>query len=186
MPVRYLIAAFPAALLLLAACGGSSDEKDTADSGATAGPTLTEAQARQTATAKGLEQPTVADQPLPTPTKVPDDAVVNQAAGVGAPYAPTLAEFKTLPTTEIKADGKSYTGVTLATLAEKSKAATGVSATIEGVRPDGKRQGVVRFPLADVAASTVLVLAPDGQLSVASTSIPIEQWLIRVTSVAFR
>lgn len=184
--MRYLLAAFPAVLLLAAACGGDSDDKNTADSGATASATLTDTQARQTATTKGLEQPTTADQPLPTPTKLPDDGIAIQAVGTGAVYAPKLAEFKALPTIEIKVDGQSYTGVSLATLAEKSKAAAGVSVTIDGVRPDGKRQGAVRFPLADIAANTVLVLAGDGQLSVASSSIPKEQWLIRVTSVAFR
>lgn len=185
MPVRYLLAAFPAVLLLAAACGGDSGDKKAADASSAAGPTVTEAQARQTATAKSLEQPSVADQPLPTPTKVADDGIVLQVIGANA-YTPTLAEFKTLPTAEIRVDGQAYSGVTLATLAEKSKAATGVAATLDGVRPDGKRQGAVRFPLGDVASTTVLVLAPDGQLSVASTWIPKEQWLIRVTSVAFR
>ncbi len=184
MPVRYLFAALPAVLILAAACGGDSDDKKP-DGGATVGPTLTAAQARQTAD-QAQQQPSAADQPLPTPTPLPEDGIAIQAVGAGAPYSPTLSQFKSLPTTEIKAEGQSYTGVTLATLAEKSKAATGVAATIEGVRADGKRQGAVRFPLADVASNTVLVLAADGQLSIASTSIPKEQWLIRVTSVAFR
>ena len=184
--MRYLFAAFSAVILLSAACGGGTDADKPAEAGATAGPTLSERETRQTATAKGLEQPTVVDQPLPTPSKLAEDGIVVQAVGSGAAYAPTLAEFKKLPTAEIKVDGQTYSGVSVATLAEKSKAATGVAATIEGVRPDGKRQGAVRFPLADIAANTVFVLAPDGQLTVASTAIPKEQWLIRVTSVAFR
>lgn len=185
--MRYLLAAFPVVLIFAAACGGDSDDvSKTIDSGATAGPTLTEAQARQTATAKSQEQPSAPDQALPTPTKLAADGIAIQVVGTGPVFAPTLAEFKLLPTSEIKVDGKSYTGVTVATLAEKSKAATGVPVTIDGVRPDGKRQGVVRFPLADIATTTVLVLAEDGQLSVASTSIPKEQWLIRVTAVSFR
>ena len=185
--MRYLLAALPAVLIFAAACGGNSDDvSKTIDSRATAGPTLTEAQARQTETAKSQQQPSAEDQPLPTPAKLAENGIAIQVAGAGPLYAPTLAEFKALPTSEIKVDGKSYSGVTIATLAEKSKAATGVPVTIDGVRADGKRQGAVRFPLADIATTTVLVLAEDGQLSVASTSIPKEQWLIRVTAVSFR
>ena len=132
--MRYLLAAFPAVLLLAAACGGDSGDKKAADASSAAGPTVTEAQARQTATAKSLEQPSVADQPLPTPTKVADDGIVLQVIGANA-YTPTLAEFKTLPTAEIRVDGQAYSGVTLATLAEKSKAATGVVAGVSKDRP---------------------------------------------------
>ena len=186
MTVRYLLAALPVVLLFVAACGGGSGDTKTNGPGAAAGPTLTEAQARKTETANSQLQPSAEDQPLPTPTKLADDGIAIQAAGTGPVYAPTLAEFKALPTSEIKVDGKSYTGVAIATLAAKSKAAAGVAATIDGVRPDGKRQGAVRFPLAEIGATTVLVLAEDGQLSLASTSIPKEQWLIRVTAVSFR
>lgn len=184
--MRYLLAAFPAVLLLSAACGGGSGGKSPAAATGTAGPTLTPKQAQQTTTAKALEQPTAIDVPLATPTKLPDDGIVIQVAGAGAPFAPKLSEYKTLPTIEIKVDGQAYSGVSLATLAEKSKAAAGVAATIEGVRLDGLRRGIIRFPLADIATTTVLVLAPDGQLALASSSIPKDQWLIRVTSVAFR
>lgn len=184
--MRYLLAALPAVLIFAAACGGESDVSKTIDSALTPGPTLTEAQARQTATANSQQQPSAADQPLPTPAKLADNGIAIQVAGAGPLYAPTLAEFKTLPPSEIKVDGKSYTGVSIATLAEKSKAAAGVPVTIDGVRGDGKRQGAVRFPLADIGATTVLVLAEDGQLSLASASIPKEQWLIRVTAVSFR
>ena len=181
--MRYILAALPAVLIIAAACGGSDDKNSPAD--ATVGPTPTAAEAHQTAD-QGQLQPSAPDQPLPTPVPLAEDGIAIQVVGVGAPYAPTLSAFKALPTVEIQAEGQSYKGVTLATLAQKSKAASGVSATIDGVRGDGKRQGAVRFPLADIASNTVLVLAADGQISVASTSIPRDQWLIRVTSIAFR
>lgn len=181
--MRYLLAAIPA-VLLLSACGG---DDDAATATTAAGPTLTAAQQRQTQTANSLLQPTAEDKPLPTPTVVPEDGIAIQVVGgSGSPYVPKLSEFKALPTAEIKVDDKTYKGVTLATLLGKVNAAKTATVTLDGTRPDGKRQGAVRFPLSDIGDSTVLVLGANGELNVASTSIPKEQWLIWVTGVSTR
>lgn len=181
--MRYLLAAVPA-VLLLSACGGDSNKTTATPE---PGPTLTAAQQRQTQTAKSLAQPTAEDKPLPTPAPVPEDGVAVQVAGAsGTPYAPKLSEFRALPTSEIKVDGQSYKGVTLSALLAKVNAANTAVVTLDGTRSDGKRQGAVRFPLADIGESTVLVLGNGGELNVASTSIPKDQWLIWVTGISVR
>lgn len=181
--MRYLLAAVPA-VLLLSACGGDSNKTAATPE---PGPTLTAAQQRQTQTANSLAQPTAEDKPLATPVPVPENGVAVQVAGAsGAPYAPKLSEFKALPTSEIKVDGQSYKGVTLSALLAKVNAANTAVVTLDGTRSDGKRQGAVRFPLADIGESTVLVLGNGGELNVASTSIPKDQWLIWVTGISVR
>ena len=185
--MRILLAAIPA-VLLFAACGGDSDSPSGGDAAtATTGPTLTAAQARGTEVARGLEQPTATDKPLPTPTRLPDDAPAVQVVGAsGAPYIPKLSEFKALPTAEIKVDGQAYSGVTLSTLLAKVNPPSTAIVTIDGVRGDGKRQGAVRFPLSTIGDSTVLTAGKNGELSLASTSIPKDQWLIWVTGISIR
>ena len=175
--MRYLLAAIPA-VFLLSACGGGSDKGGTTP-GASAQPA--------TPTTVAGQQPTAEDRPLPTPTPVPEDGIAVQVAGVsGAPYAPKLSELKALPTAEISFEGKSYKGISLATLLAKVNAPETATVTVDGTRPDGKRQGAVRFALKDIGDSTVLVLGNNGELNVASTSIPKDQWLIWVTGISIR
>jgi hypothetical protein len=179
---RLLLAALPA-LLLLASCGGGA-AKPTADS--TVGPTATLTSAERTRVAlTPVALPTVKDQPLPTPVKLaPDDVLVIVVAGKER-FAPKSSDFGALPTVEITVAGKTYKGVTLAALAEKVKAPSGVNVTIDGTRADRVRLGTIRFPAADIAATTVLVADETGHLSLYSTSVPQEQWLVLVTGISF-
>lgn len=184
--MRILIAAIPA-VLLFAACGDDSISTIDSAASAAAGPTLTAAEERQTQVAKGLDQPTAVDRPLSTPTPLPENGPAVQVIGAtGEPYVPKLSEFKALPTAEIKVDGQSYSGVTLSTILAKVKAPETAVVTVDGVRADGKRQGAVRFPLSAIGDTTVLTVGKNGELSMASTSIPKDQWLIWVTGISIR
>jgi hypothetical protein len=178
---RFLLAA-PAAFLLFAACGGD----DNTNPGDGAGPTATLTSAERTKVAlTPVTLPTVKDQPLPTPVKLgADDAVVSVVAG-REKYQPKTSDFSALPTTEITVGGTTYKGVTLAALAEKVKAASGANVTIEGTRSDRVRFGTIRFPSADIAATTVLVPDDTGHLSLYSTTVPQDQWLVLVTGISF-
>ena len=180
---------FAAALLLLvpaaaAACGGD-DDAPAGDAGAA--PTVSEADARRTEVAQGLEQPVPPDRPLPTPTPLPDGLPVIQVVTPGGTaYTPTRDEFKALPATTLKIGGKEYTGVTLASLAAKAGAPAGAVATIQGTRIDNLRLGALRYPLADIGATTLLVINQSGYLDLVSSSIPQEQWLHTLSGIAFQ
>ena len=180
---------FAAALLLLvpaaaAACGGD-DDAPAGDAGAA--PTVSEADARRTEVAQGLEQPVPPDRPLPTPTPLPDGLPVLQVvAPGGTAYTPTRDEFTALPATTLKIGGKEYTGVTLAAVAAKAGAPAGSTATIQGTRMDNLRYGAIRYPLAEVGETTLLVLNEAGYLDLVSSSIPQEQWLHTLTGIAFQ
>jgi hypothetical protein len=175
-------AAFAASLLLLAlafaACGGDSKKPAAqADGSAAAG--------GPTQVSNGLAQPSVADQVLPTPAKAaPDDIAVTVVNGKNS-FLPKVSEFSGLPTVDVKAD-KSYKGVSISALAGKVSAADGAVVTIQGIRADGKRIGIVRYPLSDIASNTALVLDDTGHLSLVSSSIAKDQWLTSVVSVAFQ
>ena len=170
-------------MLLLAACGGG-DSKPAADATAAPTPTLTAAERTKVALTP-VALPTVKDQPLPTPAKLgTDDIVVSVVAGKEK-YQPRASDFSALPTVDISVGGKTYTGVSLAALAEKVKAPAGGNVTIDGTRSDRVRLGTIRFPAADIGATTVLVPDETGHLSLYSTSVPQEQWLVLVTGVSF-
>lgn len=177
-----------AALLLLApaaiaACGGK-DDANSADASPT--PTVSEADARRTEVAQGLEQPVPPDRPLPTPTPLPDDVPVLQVIAGSNQFTPTREEFRALPTATISVGGKQYTGVPLAELAKRASAPDGAVVTIQGTRMDNLRYGVIRYPAADIAAGTVVYLDDSGYPALASTSIPQEQWLHTLTGIAFQ
>jgi len=187
---RLLFAAAPLMLLLGAACGDGDtptdpDTGDTTAEDATAGPTVSEADAARTEVAKGLEQPTVADKPLPTATPVPDDRPLFQAVAGSTQFTPTRAEFAALATVQLSAGGQNYTGVPISAIAEKVAGRADGTVTIEGTRVDNLRFGVIRFPLTDIAESTVLVLDEQGHILLASSSIPQDQWLKVITGIAF-
>ncbi|MEO8541139.1 MAG: hypothetical protein ABI577_15460 [bacterium] len=174
---RFALAAVPFAFLFVAgACGGGSG-KDS-QSKETAVP---DAEATQNVN----EQPQVADKPLPTPTAVTDDLVpVVQVAFAGKLFAPTKTEFAALPKTKISAGGKDYEGVVLSALVQKAAAGSASVVTIQGTRVDNLRLGAVRFPLADVGSTTVLVMDDSGHIILASSSIPADQWLKDVVGVS--
>lgn len=183
---RWTLAAAPLALtLLLGACGGDDDSSPNGGGDdATATPTLSPMDAQRTAVA-AQDQPQVPDTPLPKPTPVPDDTPVVQVVAGQTRYTPTKAEFGTLPTTEIQANGKAVKGVTIATLASQVGAGADTVVTIQGTRLDNLRLGAIRFGLSEIAENTVVSLDDDGHLALASSFIPADQWLNTLTGIAF-
>jgi len=171
---RLVLAVTPFALLALATACGDGEKSDTPQT-----PTV-----EATPSTVANEQPQVPDKPLPSPTPIPDTLPVVQVAFAGKVFAPTKADFSALPKAKVTAGGKEYEGVTLAALAEKAGGKADSVATIQGTRADNLRLGAIRFPLADVGASTVLVIDDGGHLALFSSSIPQEQWLKDVTSIA--
>ena len=172
---RLALAAMPFALLTLAAACGDGDKKDDAQQTTTA---------QESPTANVNEQPQVPDKQLPTPTPIPDTVPVIQVAFAGKVYAPMRSDFTALPKVKVNAGGKEYEGVSLAALAEKAAAKTDAVATIQGTRADNLRLGAIRFPLPDIAATTVFVIDDNGHVALFSSSIPQEQWLKDVTAIA--
>lgn len=176
---RFAFAAAPVALMLaLGACGGDSDDTNTADPNGT--PTSADG-----SPASAAPTATVTDVPIPRPTPVPADFVVVQVVNAGDVYAPTAAEFAALPGAQISHGGTNYSGVSLAALAAEVGARDGAIVTIEGTRSDNRRLGVIRFTLDEIGDNTVFVISEDGHIDLASTSIPPEQWLNTVTGVSF-
>jgi hypothetical protein len=164
-----LAAATFACLGLAAACGGS-DKKD-----------------QPTATAEVAAIP----EKSPTrvrPTRIPATAVpaTGPALFVGAsgkpPYVPTVDEFRALPTTVVK--GQS--GVTLAVLADKAGLASATTATIDGVPKGSDIDGVIRYPMKDIASTTILVIDDTGHISIVSDVIPETEWLTLVASITLQ
>lgn len=174
---RFALAALPLALLALATACGDGDKKGDAQETPAA---------EASSTANVNEQPQVPDKELPSPTPIPDTLPVIQVAFGGKVYAPTKADFSSLPKTKLSAGGKEYEGVPLSALAEKAAASGDAVATIQGTRTDNLRLGAVRFPLSDIGSSTVLVVDDGGHVALFSSSIPQEQWLKDVTAIALR
>ena len=106
---------------------------------------------------------------------------VVQVAASGVLYAPLRSEFLALPKATITANGKTYEGVSLATLAEKAGAKPTAIATINGTRLDNLRLGAIRFTLAEIGESTVLVIDVAGRFAIASCSVPADQWPTDIT-----
>ncbi len=176
-----------AALILLApaaiaACGGS--DSDAADAAATE--TATGAEATATPRNAGLDQPIPPDRPLPTPTPLPADLPILQVVAGGASFAPTRADLAALPVVTITAEGKQYTGVSLAELARRVAAPAEAVVTIQGTRADNLRYGAVRYALAEVGEATVVFVDESGYARFASAAIPAEQWLHTLEGIAFQ
>ena len=131
----------------------------------------------------GRFTPTATPPRLPTPTPIPDTAVALSVARGGKTFTPTVTELKALPTIEINAGGPKK-GISMATIGEKVGANDDSIATIQGTRVDNLRLGAVRFPVADIGGSTVFVVDDSGHVALFSSSIPQEQWLKDVTSIA--
>ena len=172
--LRYLMAAIAATAFLFAACGG--DDAKPADSKA----------GSATPTSSGLQQPTGEDKPLPTSPPLAPDAVALTVINGKKNFAPTASELKALPTITVKGGEQAYTGISVAALGEKVGAAPASYALIEGIRADGKRAGIIRYALAEIGSTTVLVLDARGHLALASSSIAKDIWVIDVTSVVFQ
>ena len=56
-------------------------------------------------------------------------------------------------------------------------------ATINGTRMDNLRLGAVRFTLTEIGASTVFVMDDTGRITLASSTIPTDQWLKDITGI---
>jgi hypothetical protein len=131
-----------------------------------------------------LPTPTV-EPPLPTPTPAADTASAVIVVSSKGNFRPTVAEFRQLPQVDVTANGPQK-GVSIAALAAKvGVTPTSGFVTIQGIRSDGKRAGIVRYAVADVASSTILVLDDKGHLNLVSSTIPPAEWLTAVESVAF-
>lgn len=176
---RFLLAAAPFAILLGVACG----DDDAGDGDAAEATPTSPADAIASADASN-QQPQAPDQQLPTPTPVADSDPVVQVVAAGNPYTPTRSDFANFPKEKISAGGKDYEGVTLAALAEQAGGGASTTVTIQGTRNDNLRFGAIRFPLAEIGASTVLILDDSGHVLLASTSVPQEQWLKDITGIA--
>lgn len=152
-----------------AACGGDSNDEPTPTTAAPAN-----GGAEATATPR-------TPQPRATPTPKAEDSIALNVGGRGAqtPFAPTVAEFKALPTTTIK--GK--TGVTLATLLEKAGRGSSTIATIAGTSPTGLQGGAIRYPIDTIAANTIFVMDANGHITMASDHVPENEWLIAIENV---
>lgn len=178
--IRYLMPALAAATLLLAACGGGGDKaKDTPTSGASnASPTVSD----------GRQQPVSEDKVLPTPTPTDSDSTAIAVASGDKQFAPKVSEFKALPTTDVKAGEKSYTGVSVAALGSKVSAGSESYVTIQGIRADGKRESVLRYPLKQVGTNSVFTIDDKGHISFVSADADVTQdlWLTNVTAVSFQ
>jgi hypothetical protein len=177
--IRYCIAALAAATLMFAACGGGGDDaKPTASAAADASPTVS----------NGLQQPIGEDKVLPTPTPAAADAVALTVVAGPKTFNPLVSEFRELPATDVKVGDKTYTGVSVAALGDKVSAGEGTQVTVQGIRADGKRESVLRYPLSEVGTNSVLVIDDSGHVSFVSSDEEItnDLWLTNVTAVAFQ
>lgn len=172
MMMRWSLLLLPALLTVTAACGDGADKKDD-DATATAAAAVN---------ANTPGQPTTS-QPLAKPTPVPDTGLAFQVISGTQKFTPTVAEFKALPQTDLDVKGAKQTGILLSDIAAKVPAGRNGVVTIEGLSGDGQRVGAVRFPVADIAATTLFVLDSEGHVNVVSTTIPEEQWLKAVTGI---
>jgi hypothetical protein len=166
---RWLAVAFAGAALLVGACSGDGDDEPTttatADSGLTPQATSTKV-----------------DRIVATPTAVADDSpALLVIVPDQEPFTPTVAEFRQLPTSS--AGGA--TGVSIRTIAEAAGAGEDLFVNIDGIAPGETRGFTVRYPFAEIADNTVLVLDDAGHLSLASDKLPDVELLTAVSSIAF-
>jgi hypothetical protein len=180
---RTLLAALAAALLIMPAvsiaCGGGGGAKTTPASSAS--PSVT-----ASPTPEPNKQPTVEDKVMATPTKLPADAVALTVVNGKTTYSPKPDEARALDQTSISAEGKSYSGVSVVTLAQKVAAKPDSVFTIQGVRADGKRIGFVRGKVSEIGSTTVFVPLADGHFNVVVGSLPSDQWVIFAEAISFQ
>jgi hypothetical protein len=175
---RILIAAFAAALAstsVVMACGGGDSPAATPSPAPTESPTP-----------EPNKQPTAEDRVMPTPTQLPGDAIAFVVVSGKTTYSPNPDEARALDRTSVTAEGKTYTGISVATLAKKVSAKAETIFTIQGVRSDGKRIGFIRGSLTEMGATTVFVPLEDGHFNVVTSSLPSQQWISFANSLAFQ
>ncbi len=173
---RFMIAGCAVLLTVAAACGG--DDGDENENGPTATP-----QDRQSV---GVGTATPEAPPPPKPSPITEGlAQALEVSTLQKTVTFTFDEFKALPKAQITVNGKTYSGVSLATLASGIEAAPTALVTVQGYRPDWRRLQFIRYPSVDVGAETVLFIDPEGYISVASTKINDAEWLKSVVSVSF-
>lgn len=181
---RMLMAAMAAAFLiapaLSVACGGGGGSQKTTPApssspAATAAPTL-----------EPNKQPTVEDKVMPTPTKLPATAIAFMVINGKTTYSPKPDEARALEKTTISAEGKSYSGVSVTTLAAKVSAKPESVFTIQGVRADGKRMGFIRGKVSEMGSTTLFVPLDDGHFNVVVGSLPSDQWIIFADAISFQ
>jgi len=167
---RYLLALLAAALLTCAACGGGSSAR----------PSPSAISSVKVPTATPTDKPLV----QPTPPQ-PGEPILQVKSGKNT-FTPTRADVEKLDTTTITIKGKDYKGVTLATLAAKVSASATAQATILGTNSLGTRIGGALLSLKDDGANAVFVIADDGYLRLAASSLDPSQWLVDITSIVFQ
>ena len=163
-------------VIAMACGGGASDGKTSAT------PTSPSGAAAVGAGTPTPEPPAIAK---PTPPLDPGAGPIFEVSALQEKFAPTFAEFKELPKTEITVNGKKYSGVSLASLGAKVKSVPSANVTVQGYRPDFKRISFFRYPIADVGSETVLIVDSEGFVSIVSAKIPEAEWLRSVITVAF-
>ena len=173
---RHLLLAAATLPILAGLAAGCGDGEDT-DADATAN-------ADAPADGTPAEPTKVPDKPLPTPSPIPDDVPVIQVVSATKNFTPLRSEFAALPKVTVSAGGKTYEGVSLATLAAQAGAPATATATIQGPRNDNLRLGAIRFSVSEIGTTTVFVIDDTGHVLLASTSVPPEQWLKDVTGIS--
>ncbi len=177
--LRSLVPALAFIGLVVASCGGGAKPADPAAGASPPAPS-----ASPGADSRANQQPTP-DRPLATPTPASNDAVAVAIAAGDRHFNPTVAEFRSLPTTEIAAEG-AQRGVLLADLASRIGASAASVVTIQGYRNDMATLAFVRKPLAEIASTTVFVIDASGHVNIASTNLPRIEWLRAVSMIGFQ
>jgi hypothetical protein len=120
---------------------------------------------------------------LPTPAAPGEDEVAITVVFGGTIYAPTVAEFRALPT--LPADGDRPEGVSLGEIAAQVGAQPEDVVTVEGRSADLASTRFWRGTLAEAAETMVVTLDEFGRARLAGSLIPEEAWLYAVESIAF-
>ncbi len=165
--------------LLLVACGG--DDSESAPTATGTGEPLSEVPTTST----GANQQPTPDRPLSTPTPASDKAIALSVVAGEKHYNPSVAEFRALPVTEIRADGTKK-GVLMADLAAKVAGKEDAYVVIQGYRNDMKTLAIIRKRLSEIASNTVFIIDEQGHVNVASSALPQIEWLRAVSSIAFQ
>jgi hypothetical protein len=177
--MRTVTALLAAGIVFLGAACGGGDAKPTPQLPAGASPA-----ASRTGFASSFT-PTPEAPPFGAPPKIIGNQPAFTVVAGRDTYIPTFEEFKALPTVQITVAGKTYRGVSLASLAERMKANPQTPVSVQGYGPGFNRQQFIRYPLAEIGSETVLLVDPDGYISVVSTKVPEGEWLRAVISVGF-
>jgi hypothetical protein len=175
-----LIVPLLAALLAVAACG---DDDNTTDGGPAASANPSDPPPATVSTRNpGIEQPS-ANAGLPSPTVLKDDDIALIVGSRGTAYQPTIGELKALPQATIQAGG-TKTGVLLSVLAAKVSGQPTDFVTITGRLQNLAQAGAIRFLLSEIGDTTVIYVDGEGRVTLASTTIPQEQWLTAITDIS--